>query len=79
MAHSVHDNEHDYAWEDTINLFSHEGYRLLECLSDAQNFLNEHYADVTEPHWKKIGRIVWQSFNESLEHYPLIYHPKRTP
>lgn len=76
MEPSIHDNEHDFTWEDTLNVFSYEGYRILESIADAQTYLDEHYATLTESDWKKIGKIIWKGFNESLKPNPLFYHPK---
>ena len=78
MELPIHNNEHDFIWENTINVLSYEGYHMLEDVANAQNFLNEHSAAIMEARWKRIGKIVWQNLNESLKHPTFIYPIKHT-
>ena len=67
----IHDNEHDFTWENTINIGSHGGYYILEGLANAQSFLLELSIESSRPYWKKLAQTAWQGFTESLRYSPV--------
>ena len=79
MVPSLHDNENDFVWEETLNVCSYEGYLALKSIADAQNYLDEYYANLTQSSWKRIGKIIWKGFNDSLKQHPWLYRPKNMP